>query len=602
MQPIGFLDRSIMVGSLITGTIMSNNPKKDSSDRREGGTSRKRIGGVIHTYQKFDPQQFPSPTQPPPDAVSPAFEHMLMYGSGRRLTEEELARAIRLDPSQFAGIGPNLESLLAILKERREKILAKYETAAAVKESSEQFLKRAASVDPPADFATRYMDAVTREQIYAMERLWYAQDDERSPFSRHLLQLMQTLGDKYQVDELVSKYQFTGATRMSVPQALLVKDELERIDELIRQIEDALENAQIAIIDMEQLAEFIDPGDMQKLEEMQRMVERQVREIAERQGLTNEGGFYQLTPQAYRIFQGKILERIFSDIQASRTGRHQGPIVGEGSVEMQQTKPYEFGDSVSQMDIPQSMINAMLRQGAERPIRMKSEDIEIHRTRNTPKCATVVIMDMSGSMRYDGQYMNVKRMALAMQGLIQSEYPGDYLEFIEMYTFAKRRPAGEIIDLLPKPVTVNDPVVRYRIDMSREDISEQQIPPHFTNIQHSLQIARKLLAAQDTPNRQVILITDGLPTSHFEGNFLYLLYPPDPLTEAATMREAHLCAREGITLNMFLVPSWSQSEEDIRFAYRLAESTKGRVFFTAGNDLDRFVVWDYISRKREILG
>ncbi len=52
-------------------------------------------------------------------------------------------------------------------------------------------------------------------------------------------------------------------------------------------------------------------------------------------------------------------------------------------------------------------------------------------------------MDMSGSMRYDGQYMNVKRMALAMQGLIQSEYPGDFLRFIEMYTFAKLRQPGE---------------------------------------------------------------------------------------------------------------------------------------------------------------
>ncbi|MFT5522889.1 MAG: hypothetical protein ACI9HK_000833 [Pirellulaceae bacterium] len=581
---------------------MTNNDNLESSGGEASGASRKRIGGVIHTYQKFDPQQFPSPTQPPPDAVSPALEHMLMYGSGRRLTEAELARAIRLDPSQIAGLGPSLEALLAILMERKQKILAKYETGSVVKASRKLYHRQATSLEPPGDFAARYMDAVTREQIYAMERLWYAQDDERSPFSRQLLQLMQTLGDKYQVDELASKYEFIGRTKMSVPDALLVKEELERIDELIRQIEDAMENAQIAIIDMEQLAEFVDPGDMQQLEEMQRMMEQQIREIAERQGLTSEGGFYQLTPQAYRTFQGKLLQRIFSDLQASRTGRHQGPIVGEGSVELPQTKPYEFGDSVSQMDIPQTMINAMLRQGSERPIRMRAEDIEIHRTRNTPKCATVVIMDMSGSMRYDGQYMNVKRMALAMQGLIQSEYPGDFLEFIEMYTFAKRRPAGEIIDLLPKPVTIHDPVVRYKIDMSRDDISESQIPPHFTNIQHSLQIARKLLSTQDTPNRQVILITDGLPTSHFEDNFLYLLYPPDELTETATMREGHLCAREGITLNMFLVPSWSQSEEDIRFAYRLAESTKGRVFFTAGNDLDRYVVWDYISRKREILG
>ena len=67
------------------------------------------------------------------------------------------------------------------------------------------------------------------------------------------------------------------------------------------------------------------------------------------------------------------------------------------------------------------------------------------------------------------------------------------------------------------------------------------------------------------------------------------------------MREGMLCAREGITINIFLVPSWSQTEEDIRFAYRLAESTRGRVFFTSGSDLDRFVVWDYQSNRRDII-
>jgi uncharacterized protein with von Willebrand factor type A (vWA) domain len=82
---------------------------------------------------------------------------------------------------------------------------------------------------------------------------------------------------------------------------------------------------------------------------------------------------------------------------------------------------------------------------------------------------------------------------------------------------------------------------------------------------------------------------------------LYLLYPPDPATEEATMREGRLCQREGITINIFLLPGWSQSREDVQFAYRLAESTAGRVFFTAGKDLDRYVVWDYLNRRREIV-
>ena len=81
-------------------------------------------------------------------------------------------------------------------------------------------------------------------------------------------------------------------------------------------------------------------------------------------------------------------------------------------------------------------------------------------------------MDMSGSMRYDGQYVNVKRMALALDGLIRREYPGDYLQFIEMFTFARPTPPGKIVELMPKPVTIFDPWVRLKVDMSRDDVSE----------------------------------------------------------------------------------------------------------------------------------
>jgi uncharacterized protein with von Willebrand factor type A (vWA) domain len=275
--------------------------------------------------------------------------------------------------------------------------------------------------------------------------------------------------------------------------------------------------------------------------------------------------------------------------------------VGEGAVELQATKPYEFGDSIANLDITGTFINALVRGGPGVPVRFEGGDIQVHRTRNTPKCATCVLMDMSGSMRYDGQYINVKRMGLALDGLIRSEYPGDWLRFIEVYSFAKPVEPGRIANLMPKPVTVFNSVVRLQADMSRDDMSELRIPPHFTNLQHGLALARRLLASQDTPNRQIILITDGLPTAHFEGQMLFLLYPPDVRTEAATMREGLACQREGITINLFLLPSWSQTEEDVRFAFRLAESTAGRVFFTAGRDLDRYVVWDYLSRRRELV-
>jgi uncharacterized protein with von Willebrand factor type A (vWA) domain len=563
--------------------------------------NRNTLGGVIHTYQRYDPARFPSPTQPPPDLVSPVLEHMLMFGERRELTEEELARAIRLDPSQIAGLGPSIDALIAMLQERKRKILARYETKTVRRRAHQAFVDQATETKVPKKFRERFYRAIQTEQIRDLERLWYAAGDDQSPWACALVGVIERLGEKYEVDELAARYEFTGHESMTVPQAIAVKEELEKIDELLKQLEEARKTARIGIIDMELLSEFAEPGDVEQLSALQQQIQDYLRELAEQQGLEQRKGQFRLTPKAYRLFQGKLLEKLFTEMTPSRTGRHQGPVVGEGAVELQAVKDYEFGDSITNLDIPGTFVNALVRSGPGLPVQFKSDDIQVHRTRNTPKCATCVVMDMSGSMRYDGQYINVKRMGLALEGLIRREYPGDWLQFIEIYSFAKLVEPGRIVNLMPKPVTLFDPVVQLRADMSRDDISEFQVPPHFTNIQHGLAMARRLLANVDTPNRQIVLITDGLPTAHFEGQMLYLLYPPDPRTESATMREGLACQREGITINLFLLPSWSQTEEDVRFAFRLAESTSGRVFFTAGRDLDRYVIWDYLNRRRELV-
>jgi len=561
-----------------------------------------RLGGIIHTYQKYDPVNIPSPTQPPPDMVSPAFEHLLEFGDMDDFTEEQLANAIRLDPSQIGGLGPSLGALKEMLEERKRKILETYETKAVVKEAGQNFQSAAKEMKAPDKLQKQFQAAIAEEQLKDLEDLFYLAGDDRSKFARDLVQLVDKLGTKYQIDELAGKYEFTGRTKLSIPEALQVKEELEEIDKLLKQLKEAAKTAQLGIIDMEELSKYVDEADLEGLRALQQQVEDYIREEAKRQGLESKGkSGFQMTPKAYRLFQSKILTQIFNDLQASRTGRHPDAVLGEGATESPKTKQYEFGDSVSNMDIPASMVNALLRSGPGLPVRMKPDDIVIHKTRVTPKAATSVLLDMSGSMRYGGLYANVKRMGLALDGLIRSEYPGDFLQFIEMYTFAKPRPVAEVAALMPKPVTIFNPVVRIKADMSNPKISEYDIPWHFTNIQHALQTARRYLSVQDTPNRNVMLITDGLPTAHFEGSMLYLLYPPDPKTEEATMREAMLCAKEGITINIFLLSNWNQSREDIRFAYKMAETTKGRVIFTAGRELDRFVVWDYIKRRKSII-
>jgi uncharacterized protein with von Willebrand factor type A (vWA) domain len=564
--------------------------------------TRDDLGGIVHSYQRYDPARIPSPRPADVDLVSPAMEHLLEFGELDDLTPEELAGAVLLDPEQIRGFGPSIESLRRMLEARKRKILEHWDAAGARKRARTAFREAAANVKPPAKHKEIFHRAVREEQLRLLERLWYAQDDDQSRFGADLVGLVDRLGAVYQIDELATKWAFTGREKLGVEEALRVKEELEEIDRLLAQLADAQKNARIGLIDLDALGRYAAEGELDDLARLKAQVEEMVARMAAEQGLDKGKKGYSLSPKAMRLFQGKLLEKIFSALDPSRTGRHQVNVTGEGAVEMVPTRPYEFGDSVAHIDIPGSLVNAMLRQGKERPLRLDARDIEVHTTRNTPKCATVVALDMSGSMRHGGLYVSVKRMALALQGLVQREFPGDTLSFLEMYSFAKPRPAGEIVTLLPKPVTIFEPVVRLRADMSDPAITAEDVPPHFTNIQHALQLARRQLARADTPNKQVILITDGLPTAHFEGNQLFLLYPPHKRTEEATLREAEACRREGIVVNVFLLSGWSQSREDIQFAYKLAQTAQGRVFFTSGKDLDRFVVWDYVSRRRSIIG
>ncbi|HEV3136707.1 MAG TPA: hypothetical protein VGZ26_02365, partial [Pirellulales bacterium] len=246
---------------------------------------RQSLGGVIHTYQKFDPKNLPSPTQAPPDLVSPAFEHLLMYGDMRELTDEELARAIHLDPSQIAGLGPSIEALKAMLLERKRKILEKYETKKVQKTAKEAYRKQGAAMKPPANLQKRFAQSLADEQIRELERLWYQTGDERSPFARQLVQLVAKLGEKYQIDELAGKYAFTGRTPLSVPEALAVKEELETIDRLLKQLEEAARTAQIGVVDLEELSQFAEPGEVERLNQLQKQIEEYLRHVAEQQGL-----------------------------------------------------------------------------------------------------------------------------------------------------------------------------------------------------------------------------------------------------------------------------------------------------------------------------
>ena len=113
---------------------MNNTPDQPKHDSIP---DKQRAGGVVHTYQHYDPQRFPPPSDPiGPDIASAAMDHMMTFGDYRKLSEEDLANAVKIDISQIAGLGPSLDALIAMLEERRRKILERYETHHAQQQAS----------------------------------------------------------------------------------------------------------------------------------------------------------------------------------------------------------------------------------------------------------------------------------------------------------------------------------------------------------------------------------------------------------------------------------------------------------------------------------
>ena len=173
--------------------------------------NRDTLGGIIHTYQQYDPQRFPSPSAPPPDVTGSAMEHLLMYGDMREFTDEELANAIHLGPepdrrawSELAGDPANAPRAAGKDPERRTN------SAVRAKRPPTSFTELAASIKPPKELAGRFGRAVQDEQLRELERLFYAHNKDQSPFANSLVQLVDRLGSKYQIDQMSGKYEFTG--------------------------------------------------------------------------------------------------------------------------------------------------------------------------------------------------------------------------------------------------------------------------------------------------------------------------------------------------------------------------------------------------------
>ncbi|HEV8230333.1 MAG TPA: VWA domain-containing protein, partial [Candidatus Limnocylindria bacterium] len=118
-----------------------------------------------------------------------------------------------------------------------------------------------------------------------------------------------------------------------------------------------------------------------------------------------------------------------------------------------------------------------------------------------------------------------------------------------------------------------------------------------TNMQHAFETARTLLARSRGKNKQIILITDGEPTAHFEPGDPEpkFAYPPTLRTREMTLREVLRCTREGITINTFML---ARGHYLVDFVNQMSKINTGRAFYVEPERLGEYVLVDYVTHKR----
>lgn len=401
--------------------------------------------------------------------------------------------------------------------------------------------------------------------------------------------------------------EFTGKERLDRQSAAKVAGQYEALEALKQELIDAKERGNLFGVNEERLREALGDEAYEEFSKARDSLMDKLSEVLQSSGQVEErDGIFKLTPAAARKVGHTALREVYENLKTDGAGAHAVTKPGEGSLEKVNTRPYQYGDSITHMDVTSSMMNALRREGAELPIRIRAEDFEIHDTHGVAKSSLVVMMDMSGSMSRFGRFYNAKKMALAFDSLVRKHYPEDSVSFVGFATFARDIRLGEIMDLAPEPITFWGGGVRMEVDFARLDDPERElghVPRYFTNIQKGLEMARRRLSAEPGLNKEIFLITDGAPTAYYEDGALCLSYPPEERGYSATLKEVRACADEGININVFLLGSDFDTGfygEDA-FIMRMMKACKGRLFHPEPDSLTKYVLIDYVTNKRRMI-
>ncbi|MBV8083378.1 MAG: VWA domain-containing protein [Chloroflexi bacterium] len=448
--------------------------------------------------------------------------------------------------------------------------------------SFDDFMQKWGRFFPPGLQNEQQLRDYMQNQMAAMQNLL----DSMSPDMRsELEQLLQSvLGDQALQQELArlagnlgppqtgGGFPFGGDEPLTLQQAMRLMDDMHGLDELERELLEAVKDNDVSELDTDEIGRLIDGEAKALAEQLQDMT----RTLEEAGLIKRKGKDWELTPRAIRKIGERALQDIFGKIDPSLLGNHDLQLRGSGPERLDETKRYAFGDAFN-LDANRTVMNALLRPrdahlasdaGEGQFVKLQPEDFEVSRSTVTTRCSTVIMLDMSYSMMMGGRFEAGRRVALALDSLIRSKFPRDTLHVVAFSYFVLTLQPHMLLD-------------SYWVEYGGG-----------TNFQEALRQARMLLGQQKSATRQIVMITDGQPNtySYWSGR------ADRGGAMAETMREIVRCTRDGIVINTFML---AQEPGLTAFVRTMAKVNRGRAFFASPRQLGAYVLLDYLGNKRK---
>jgi len=281
-----------------------------------------------------------------------------------------------------------------------------------------------------------------------------------------------------------------------------------------------------------------------------------------------------ITPKGERRIRQDSLNEIFSALNAGGAGDHRTPVAGQGGERLSETRHYQFGDNLSDLDPLGTVSNAVKRGGVD-DLTIEEEDLSVFEQEHLSACATVLMVDISHSMVLYGEdrITPAKKIALALTQLIKTRYPKDSLDV----------------------VLFGDDAVQVKT----QELMRIQAGPYHTNTKAGLQLARRILEGRKGVNKQIFMITDGKPSAIREFGRLYKNpFSLDPKIVNKTLEEASFCRRKRITITTFMLATDAPLLDFVR---KLTELNHGRIYETDPANVGAYVFRDFVRNRRKRL-